>query len=251
LAIVRPYRPGGTSLDVPVAAVSALVRDAGETPFIEAVLAFCRSAVAADFVAIFSRCSEGLPALVGTATTTGIDNARRAFEGYMQHYSCDVNFRLMSTGDGAFITYQTAADIESPSYRRACYDRTGIADRCSFVRAQGSPLSVSLYRRRGAQAFSDRERDRIVTMMPILVAAVDRHAAATAPVTIDDVQRMLARRFPALTQRESEVAARVRVGLSARRIAAELGIAETTVISHRKNAYARLGISGLRELLRL
>jgi hypothetical protein len=37
------------------------------------------------------------------------------------------------------------------------------------------------------------------------------------------------------------VAARVKAGMSARQIAAELGIAETTVVTHRNGAYARIG----------
>jgi DNA-binding CsgD family transcriptional regulator len=37
--------------------------------------------------------------------------------------------------------------------------------------------------------------------------------------------------------------------MSARQIATELGIAETTVITHRNSAYARAGVTNLRELL--
>jgi DNA-binding CsgD family transcriptional regulator len=37
--------------------------------------------------------------------------------------------------------------------------------------------------------------------------------------------------------------------MSARQIAAELGIAETTVITRRSSAYARMGVANLRELL--
>jgi len=37
--------------------------------------------------------------------------------------------------------------------------------------------------------------------------------------------------------------------MSARQIAAEFGIAETTVITHRSSAYARMGVANLRELL--
>jgi DNA-binding CsgD family transcriptional regulator len=49
--------------------------------------------------------------------------------------------------------------------------------------------------------------------------------------------------------RELQVVARVKVGMSARQIAAELGIAETTVITHRSSTYARMGVANLRELL--
>jgi DNA-binding CsgD family transcriptional regulator len=52
-----------------------------------------------------------------------------------------------------------------------------------------------------------------------------------------------------MSMRELEVAARVKAGMSARQIATELGIAETTVITHRNSAYARAGVTNLRELL--
>ena len=45
------------------------------------------------------------------------------------------------------------------------------------------------------------------------------------------------------------MAARVKVGMSARQISAELGIAETTVITHRSSAYARMGVPNLRAFL--
>ena len=45
------------------------------------------------------------------------------------------------------------------------------------------------------------------------------------------------------------MAARVKAGMSARQIAADLGIAETTVIMHLIGAYARMGVANLRELL--
>ena len=254
MATVRPFAPRATSVDIPVAAITALLRDAGETPFIDAMLDFCRASIGADFVSIFSQCSNGRPRLVGTATTTGADNIRKASEGYMQHFANDVNFRLMSTParDDAFVTYQTAADIEALRYRQACYDRTGIADRCSYVRSRGAaPLSISLYRSRRSGRFSERELDRIVTLMPILAAAVERHVTHGDQDTVDDIVRALRRRCPGLTAREAEVAARAKAGLSARQIADELGVAETTVISHRKSAYARLGLTGLRALMRL
>jgi DNA-binding CsgD family transcriptional regulator len=48
---------------------------------------------------------------------------------------------------------------------------------------------------------------------------------------------------------EQQVSARVKAGMSACQIAAELGIAETIVITHRSSAYARTGVANLRELL--
>ena len=54
---------------------------------------------------------------------------------------------------------------------------------------------------------------------------------------MEEIQARLKSRYPALSARELQVAARVKAGMPARRIAAELGIAETTVIIHRNSVY--------------
>jgi DNA-binding CsgD family transcriptional regulator len=48
---------------------------------------------------------------------------------------------------------------------------------------------------------------------------------------------------------EQQVAARGKVGMSARQIAVELGIAEATVITDRSSACARMGVANHREFL--
>ena len=66
---------------------------------------------------------------------------------------------------------------------------------------------------------------------------------------MEEIQARLKSRYPALSARELQLAAWVKAGMSARRIAAELGIAETTVITHRNSVYVRIGVANLRELL--
>jgi hypothetical protein len=77
----------------------------------------------------------------------------------------DVNFDLVSRRrPGAYLTYKTAA----PQYRRACYERTGIADRFSLLRvASARSTSVSVYRSRHNGRFSDRQLDRAYALLPI------------------------------------------------------------------------------------
>jgi DNA-binding CsgD family transcriptional regulator len=87
------------------------------------------------------------------------------------------------------------------------------------------------------------------------MASADRHGGAREAVfggkhaPIKEIQASLKARYPRMSMRELEVAARVKAGMSARQIATELGIAETTVITHRNSAYARAGVTNLRELL--
>jgi LuxR family transcriptional regulator, activator of tox operons len=254
---VRMAANRAVKVDVDVEGMVALIREAGTGRFIEAMLDFCRKSVGADFVSIFAYSGASTPYLVGTATTTAAENARKAAVGYMEHFASDVNFGLVSRRRaGTYVTYQTADEIASSQYRHACYDRTGIADRLSLLSV--GPVrstSVSVYRSRGNGRFSDRELDRAGALLPILMASADLHGGVKEVIsaprngTIEEMQASLRSRHPRMTVRELEVAARVKTGMSARQIAVELGIAETTVITHRNSAYVRMGVANLRELL--
>jgi hypothetical protein len=123
---VRIATDRAVKVDVDVEAMVALIREAGTGRFIETMLDFCRRCIGADFVSVFAYSRAGNPTLVGTATTTAAENARRAAIGYMQNFANDVNFDLVSRRRiGAYVTYQTADEIASPQYRHACYERTG------------------------------------------------------------------------------------------------------------------------------
>lgn len=54
-----------------------------------------------------------------------------------------------------------------------------------------------------------------------------------------------------MTQRELDVCARTLIGLTAEGIALDLNIKKTSVLTYRKRAYARLGISSQTQLFRL
>jgi DNA-binding CsgD family transcriptional regulator len=254
---VRPAKDRAMIVDVDLEAMVALIKDAGTSRFIEAMLEFCWKSIRADFVSIFDYSGTAEPTLVGTATTTEAENARKAAIGYMKYFGSDVNFHLASRRRaGTYNTYQTAREIASCHYRRACYDRTGIADRLSLVCVEPvRSTSVSAYRSHGNGCFSDRELDRARGLLPILMASADKHngvgevVASGKNAAIKDIQASLKARYPRMSMRELEVAALAKAGMSARLIAAELGIAETTVITHRNSAYARVGVKNLRELL--
>ncbi|RTM15298.1 MAG: hypothetical protein EKK33_01640 [Bradyrhizobiaceae bacterium] len=254
---VRMVTDCAVTVDVDVEGMVTLIRAASTGRFVEAMLEFCRRCVGADFVSIFTYSGAGDPTLVGTATTTAAENARKAAIGYMEHFANDVNFDLATRRRaGTYVTYQTAGEISSSQYRRACYSRTGIADRLSLV-CVGSTrsISVSVYRSRRNGRFSDRELDRTRAILPILMASLDLRGGVEETVcgpriaTIDEIQMNLRVRYPRMTIRELQVAARVKAGMSARQIAAELGIAETTVITHRSSAYSRMGVANLRTFL--
>jgi DNA-binding CsgD family transcriptional regulator len=57
-------------------------------------------------------------------------------------------------------------------------------------------------------------------------------------------------RFPKLSPRESEMVAGTLLNMTATQTAAKLGIGTTSVITHRKRAYNRLGVNNMRDLFK-
>jgi DNA-binding CsgD family transcriptional regulator len=79
---------------------------------------------------------------------------------------------------------------------------------------------------------------------------ISRARAAARPVltSLREIELFLAELDGPLSQREMEVCARCLFGMTSAGAALDLGIGVETVVTHRKRAYAKLGISTEREL---
>jgi DNA-binding CsgD family transcriptional regulator len=169
----------------------------------------------------------------------------------------DVDYALMASGAamGDFSTYQNLRDIPSFTYKRDCYDRPGIVDRRSVIRKKpGYALKLSFYRAVEQGEFDQRDRHYLDGILAMLITMAEKHLMLSCAGKLSvatDYATVLAVRFPNLTAREQEVVALTLTGQTAAEIARRLKVAETTVITHRKRAYHRLGVRGIRELSRL
>lgn len=237
--------------------VATLTDYIGRTGFVESMLDFAQPYFRPSFVSIMCIGDDGTPFLVGTESTVGKTRAALAAEGYARHFARDINYRLMQPGSavGDFSTYQTCKDIADFPYRWDCYNRPGIADRRSVVRKRaGYALALNFYRSQETGEFSEHDRVILDGILGMLLSIVERHIAFGLKGGLaakGDKEAKLAISYPTLTTRERQVLALALNGMNAREIAERLGIAETTVITHRKNAYRRIGVSNLREALRL
>ena len=117
---------------------------------------------------------------------------------------------------------------------------------------------LSLYRSLRGRGFADDELARLSLVIPV-IAALLRHywawfGASKLEASPPDhrIERIFAS-FGAelLTEREREVTQLILRGHSSESIGFNLGISLGTVKTHRKNAYAKLGISSQSELLSL
>lgn len=88
--------------------------------------------------------------------------------------------------------------------------------------------------------------------VPGLRAAIDRAFATSATVQPDqELKQAAASRFEKLTAREREVLDRILMGQPNKNIAADLGISQRTVESHRASVMQKSGCRSLPELVRL
>jgi LuxR family transcriptional regulator, activator of tox operons len=138
-------------------------------------------------------------------------------------------------------------DIDHDAYRRDCYSAADLVDRFSIVRHHGDEtIRLNLYR--------SAQRGRFVAadIMFALLAKHDAHRVAADPSCEGDVlARRLRQIMPQLPRRELDVCAGIMQGKNSEAIALALGISVNTVLTYRKRAYARLGITSHNELMRL
>lgn len=236
--------------------VASVLAARSSCALVDAAMALAERATGAGFVSIFSLPGSLRPKLVGTACSRGQARADRAARNYEVHHGQDHNVSLLqgAGGNGTYFTVQNAPSIRSRGYRTDCYDRPGIAGRASLIRRSGSSgVAVNLYSAAEDGPIVEGVFDRAHAVLDLLLLAADRLIEASAELPQSSGEALathLSVLHPELPPRERQVFRMTVQGLSAADIASALGIAETTVISHRKKAYARCGVSNLKQLLR-
>ncbi|HSI56149.1 MAG TPA: helix-turn-helix transcriptional regulator [Ideonella sp.] len=175
------------------------------------------------------------------------------------HYLKDDLQRLIHRYPASFesptviVHRQSLADIDDADYRAACYQSIGIVERVSVLIRVGrsQSLSVNFYRDQAAGLYSDADVQYLIGLAPLLAScagrhyALDTHGVSKFRGAVNDE---LADLCPCLTAREREVVQRILDGATTERIADELKIRPTTVITYRARAYDKIGVNSRREL---
>jgi DNA-binding CsgD family transcriptional regulator len=142
-------------------------------------------------------------------------------------------------------------DVPDLDYRRTCFDEPEICERLTIMRKIGDRWGVLNLSRTYASGYYQRhEVEQFTAFAQVALPLLARHDQlvrilkefGSSPLSIDEVERRFARRFPILTARERQVCARTMLGMTAEAIATELLIGRATVLTYRLRAYARLGI---------
>ncbi len=160
--------------------------------------------------------------------------------------------------DGGIVRLKvTPADITVPAYR-AMLERADVIERVSFVRQHGRGWRcMNVARRRSSGAFDAAELDWLGGYFRLFTPLIDRHRTLVGEVVEDravrlaELEERFTQRFPELTPRERQVCARAAIGVSIEGAALDLGIGSASVLTYRKRAYQRLGVTSAFELAQL
>jgi DNA-binding CsgD family transcriptional regulator len=148
------------------------------------------------------------------------------------------------------IAREACARLDASAYAQDYYARffasAGIVDKLALgVRApDGWILYANFHRLAGSGGFPAETRRRLAEAVPAIGAALARDRALRAG------GGRMADPLAGLTRREREVCRGILSGLSSEGIALALGISRNSVLTLRRRAYARLGISSQAELFR-
>lgn len=213
--------------------------------------------VPVDYVSMFQFASDLRPVFLGTDTQVNMSRARVAARNYIAgcfHEDPNLDVLRAEQRREEYVSYQTRESVGSISYRLNCYERPGLLDRFSVIsRAPGRvSLTISFYRGENSRSLAESERFRLADHSPLILAAVRRHLELTSPSQLgfSGLLTQVRERFPELSRREAEVCAGILAGWTQAEIAEHLGIRPTSVITHRRRAYQRLGVADQRGLFR-
>lgn len=254
------------SLDMTPQSIAPLLESLGTEQFSPSLFRFVSRHINIAYSTAFYFPDVGAyPLVVAEGDGALGEAARAATQQYLQgSFSQDANFisltdALRGRPSAARCVHRDA--ITDPSYRTKFYDDLDIHEKFSFVaRVNLGTIYVNLYRSVSDGRFQPHERFALQHISAVCISALRKHLALMPPQVgcarnqgdrLQLIQRLLMNRRRSLTPREAQICAYVVLGYSSCAIAGNLGLAESTVGTFRKRAYARLGISSQSELFAL
>jgi DNA-binding CsgD family transcriptional regulator len=253
---VQPMNRAVPTLDAFAPAIAAL----GRAAFASELLAALNRSVAVDHVCLMRVIDRARPPVLESASWRGGAHVAEVQRAYLNGlYRHDPNLRLPPQ-PGVAICHLRRDALSHADYRETCFVRAGLLERLTVAAAgEGQLVLLNLYRLDPSGPFTTGEIAAIADLSRFLAALAQKHVGTLGVLlrSRDRADRVaaLAARLHALdgrlTARERDVLARVMLGVSSEGIALDLGIGLNTVLTYRKRAYARLGVTSQAELFSL
>lgn len=239
-------------------ALPSVITSIGYPEFSTKLFDAIRAVAGAEYITVFISGRQSRAKLLVAENSGKPGNCQKSATLYLERYWNFDPANASNTGNrdnpGIWYLHIKANDLPSTEYRSACYHALGLAERFSLIQSRGEEtMRVNLYyhsRSDGAKTCFEQ----VTECAHMLMAAIWRHYDCVASFdrthASDTFRSRLERIAPSLSRRELEVCTFIAAGLTSEGIAIELGVGVNTVLTYRKRAYARLGISSQNELMR-
>lgn len=235
------------------------VQALGTAAFAPELLATLNREIVADHLSLMRFEDRQRPPVIESAVWRGGEHVARVQRDYLAGlYRHDPSLKF--AGPGPALLRLHREEISAPEYREACYLRSGLLERLTIATAErGRLVALNLYRREQSGPFTRREVETVEPLVPVLAALAAKHVGMLGTLlrsrSRSDRAGVLSARLHALdgslTRRELDVLVRILLGMTTEGIALDLRISMNTVLTYRKRAYQRLGISSQSELFSL
>ena len=232
----------------------------GRAAFASELLAALNRSVPVDHVCLMRVEDRTRPPVLESASWRGGAHVAEVQRAYLSGlYRFDPNLSLPARA-GVAVRHLRRDALAHADYREACYSRAGLLERLTVVAVnEGQLVLLNLYRLEPGGPFTPEEISTIESLSRFLAALAVKHVNTLGMLlrSRDRADRIgaLAARLHALdgrlTPRERDVLSRVLLGVTSEGIALDLGIGLNTVLTYRKRAYARLGVTSQAELFSL
>lgn len=189
------------------------------------------------------------------------NNAKRYVE---RGYRDDPNLRFVQALDESGMEIRSLADAEfhDDTYRSRYFNNASTRDKIFILSAEKDRIIyANFYRGFFQRDFDDEDKQVLRKYAKLCVSLLRLHVRSSRhsseEVFLDESQVKKSLRYRQVldllskyevSPREAEVCAKIVVGGTTQGISTELGISKNTVITHRRRAYEKLGISNQNEL---
>lgn len=249
----------GHDLSFP-AVLGGLVDSAGEPGFDENLLSILSEIGQFEHVLIYEvthNCPSQIMAVSSNAHSLVESTSRKFLDSHVAADPLLPKVRAATTR-GAPQLFR--ADVEDMPHRQLydlIYGPNAIRERIVLSgHAGGRKMAASLVRPGRLGLLTAGAACDMIDLGPLLLSLVAKHISLVANRTVSPqpfaslnmIETAIRNEAPSLTSRQVQVCARILKGLSTSGVALDLGIGEETVVTHRKQAYQRLGIASRFEL---
>ncbi|MGF7111527.1 DNA-binding CsgD family transcriptional regulator [Pseudomonas laurylsulfatiphila] len=253
-----------------------LVGGIGNNHFSQDFFRFCHDQLNVDQCTVFSFDLQGNPhCLIAEALHSQARNVTRTLaQEYTEGaFRRDPNITLGQTAltpnQPLLVRCVSPAHIRDQGYRRRFYHDALVRQELALVTSVGDrTLYCSFYRSDEQRDFVHEDSLRLEYLGGFLAQTLSKHTQMlelrhreetpeTKPAELslerrermyEELRNTLLKAAGGLTQREAQICASIALGYTTMGIGLNLGISINTVATHRKRAYAKLGISCQNEL---